>query len=435
MGDRDDKTTEALGTLSEAPSASYRLVVCAGPDKGASIVLDARTPSRVLVGQSRACELVLHDPKVSRRHAAFDLVADGVSVIDLDSMNGTRVNGVRITEATLEGGEVVQLGQTALRLDVAAERMPVPVSLNAGFGRLVGASMAMRRLYPLCERIALGNGPVIIEGETGTGKELLAEALHEIGPRKAKPFVVFDCTGTPREAAVPLLFGDGLPEGASFVEQADGGTLLIDEIADLSEEAQARLLRLLDHGEVRIEGRTRIRADVRVLAATRRDLEREVQAARFRDDLYYRLAAVRVELPPLRERHGDIELLAAVFWRRGASGRPVPPDLLTRYEQYRWPGNIRELENAVARRISLGPFVSSVKDGPRDDAGRIHDAIDRILARNLPLAAARAELIDEFERRYVARVLSAHGGNLSRAAMASGVARRYFQILRARHAK
>jgi DNA-binding NtrC family response regulator len=306
------------------------------------------------------------------------------------------------------------------------------MSLNAGFGRLVGASVAMRRLYPLCERIALSDLPVIIEGETGTGKELLAEALHEVGPRRAKPFIVFDCTGAPRESTLALLFGDGMSEGSSLCEQADGGTLLIDEVADLADEAQARLERLLDHGEVRFEGRRPVLANVRLVAATRRDLDKEVQAGRFRDELFFRIAALRVELPPLRERAGDVALLASVFWKRGAGGRPLPPDLLSRYEHYRWPGNVRELEHAVARRVALGPFEPTRRHGTVEE---IPDLVERVLARSLPLAAARDEIVDEFERRYVAKVLDAHGGNVTRAATASGVARRYFQVLRARHAK
>lgn len=431
--ERDEKTTEALGTLAEEPSlGAYKLVVCAGTDAGVSIVLDARTPSRVLVGQSQSCQLRLTDPKVSRRHVAFDLVSGGVTLTDLDSTNGTRVNGVRVSVATLEGGELVQIGQTSLRLDVLASRPPLAMSLNAGFGRLVGASVAMRRLYPLCERIALSDLPVIIEGETGTGKELLAEALHEVGPRRAKPFIVFDCTGTPRESAVALLFGDGMSEGSSLCEQADGGTLFIDEVADLADEAQARLVRLLDHGEVRFEGRRPVLANVRLVAATRRDLDKEVQAGRFRDELFFRIAALRVELPPLRERAGDVALLASIFWKRGAGGRPPPPDLLSRYEHYRWPGNVRELEHAVARRVALGPFEPTRRQGTVEESP---DLVERVLARNLPLAAARDEIVDEFERRYVAKVLDAHGGNVTRAATASGVARRYFQLLRARHAK
>ncbi len=431
----DDPTTAGLDGDASAELASYRIVVQDGADAGMSIVVDASMPTRLLVGHSRACQLVLRDVAVSRRHAAFDLDARGLRVTDLGSRNGTRVDGVRVVEAILEGGERLRIGDTTLNVELVDERPEIPVARSEGFGRVVGASVVMRRLYPLCERVALSELPVVIEGETGTGKELLAEALHEVGPRRAKPFLVFDCAGTPRESAAQALFGDGLPEGAGLFEQADGGTLLVDEVAELGDDAQGRLLRLLDHGEVRLEGGRAVTVDVRVLAATRRDLDKEVQAGRLRDDLFYRLAALRIELPPLREREGDVPLLARLFWKRdrASAGRPLPADLLARYESYAWPGNVRELENAVMRRLALGPFEPASR---RDAAvARDTDLVERVLAKNLSLPSARAEIVDEFERRYLAKVLEEHGGNVSRAAAASGVARRYFQILRARHVK
>lgn len=433
----EDKTTEALNVVEDEAGGlhSYRLVVVEGADAGAGLALDVGSPTRALVGQSSACQLVLTDPLVSRRHAAVDLHGRGVKVVDLASTNGTRVNGVRVIEAMLEPGDRLAIGRTTLRLDRAASpRDAAGFSPSVSFGRMIGASVAMRRLYPLCERLATSDLPVTIEGETGVGKELLAEALHEGGPRKARPFVVFDCAGVRGDAIVPHLFGDGAAEGTSALEQASGGTLLLDEIAELGDDAQARLLRFLDRKEVRRDAGRAVEADVRLLASSRRDLDQAVHAGRFREELFFRIAVSRVELPPLREREGDVELLARAFWKTMSAQRgPFPGGLLDRYEHYKWPGNVRELKNVVARRVALGAFA----DAP-GTAGAIPpsagggDVVDRILAMDLPLVEARARIVTELEARYVARVLDQHGGNVSRAAAASGIARRYFQVLRAR---
>ncbi len=325
---------------------------------------------------------------------------------------------------------------------------------HSGFGRVVGSSKSMRRLYPLCARLAESSVAVVIGGETGTGKEVLAESLHDVGPRSSGPFVVFDCTATPKNLVESALFGHerGAFTGASearrgVFEEAHGGTLLIDEIGDLDFELQAKLLRVLERSEVRrIGGNRWIRADVRIIAATRRNLETEVRAGRFRDDLFYRLAVTRVELPPLRERAGDIALLAKHFWSRMAEpGQSIPESFLEKLCIQRWPGNVRQLQNAVARQVALGD-LAELDDGllhSSADAGAISgaeadgsseptDSIERILAMKLPLTRARQALVADFERRYVERALDEHEGNVARAAASAGIARRYFRLLRAR---
>jgi DNA-binding NtrC family response regulator len=431
----EGKTTEAINVVRDEALdlQTYRLVVVEGSNVGASLQLDIESPNRVLIGQSSACGLVLADRLVSRRHAAVDLHGRGVKVVDLGSTNGTRVNGVRVIEAILEPGDRVAIGGTTLRLDVtAATRDSASFSPGVSFGRVVGASVAMRRLYPLCERLATSTLPATIEGETGVGKELLAEALHEAGPRKSKAFVVFDCAGVRGEGVLPALFGDG--RDTSALEQANGGTLLLDEITELGDDAQTRLIRFLDRKEVRREGGRVVEADVRLLATSRRDVDQAVQAGRFRDELFFRIAVSRIELPPLREREGDVELLARAFWKSMSGQRgPFPAGLLERYEQYRWPGNVRELRNVVARRIALGAFADT---GSAVEVTRVTgDVIDQVLSMDLPLVEARAKVVGEFEARYLAKVLEQHGGNVSRAAAASGIARRYFQLLRARIAE
>jgi DNA-binding NtrC family response regulator len=302
----------------------------------------------------------------------------------------------------------------------------------------------MRKLYPLCERLAVADVPIVIEGETGTGKELLAEALHETSARAQGPFVVFDCTALPPNLIDSALFGHerGAFTGAvdtrtGAFEQAHGGTLLSDEIGELDAALQPKLLRALERSEVQRLGSNRWRKiDVRVIAATRRDLDREVQAGRFREDLFFRLAVARLELPPLRERHGDIGLLTRHFWKKLGGELPVPPAMLARFEDYTWPGNVRELRNAIARRIALGELanegVDEVAPPSRDPVRGGSDLVERVLALELPLPRARQRVVEEFERRYVERVLAKYDGNVTRAAAASGIARRYFYTLRAR---
>jgi DNA-binding NtrC family response regulator len=420
----------------------FALRVLAGPDAGAVFRFDAVTAQRILVGQSPACDVRLRDRQVSRRHAALDATERGLRLTDLGSTNGTFVGDLLIAEAYLRGGETLRMGETLFAVDVTSETMEVPLEKTIRFGRVVGASAAMRRLYPLCARIASSAVPVVIEGETGTGKELLAETLHEDGPRAEGPFVIFDCTAVAPSLLESALFGHerGAFTGAvsarrGVFEQAHGGTLLIDEIGDLDVALQSKLLRAIERGEVQRVGSEKwIKVDVRIIAATRRDLDGAVQAGRFRDDLFFRLAVARIELPPLRERHGDVPLLTRHFWSAlGGDGGP-PEDLLARFEGYAWPGNVRELYNVVARRIALGDFAPPVGApvlGPTDD----HDVVRRVLALDLPLARARQEVIDAFDRLYVERVLAKHGGNVTRAASTSGIGRRYFQMLRAKQGK
>jgi transcriptional regulator with GAF, ATPase, and Fis domain len=338
------------------------------------------------------------------------------------------------------------VGETVLRVNLASPEAARALSPATRFGRLLGESTSMRRLYPSCERLAASDVSIVIEGETGTGKELLAESIHETSARAEGPFVVFDCTAVPGDLALPTLFGaeasGSAPARAGVFEQADGGTLLVDELGELDADVQPKLLRAIERGEIRRVGADRPRrVDVRVLATTRRDLEREVQAGRLRDDLYFRLAVARIELPPLREREGDAALLAAHFWRElSGEGDELPADIRAHCEAYSWPGNVRELENFVARRVALGDlppapprFTGAASSVPLPAPARTDSFVDAILALDLALPEARARVVDQFERRYVERVLAAHGGNVAQAAAASGLARRYFQLLRARH--
>jgi DNA-binding NtrC family response regulator len=422
-----------------------RVIVIEGPDAEREFELDPNLPSRILLGTSEVCELRLTDPTVSRRHAAFQPAGKRFRLTDLDSTNGTFVDGVKIVEVYVRGGETVRCGSTALRLEVDEAVEPPQLSSAIRFGSTLGASVAMRRLYLLCERLAKTRVPIIIEGQTGTGKEILAESLYEVSGSQG-PFVVFDCTTVSPNLVEAELFGHerGAFTGATagrpgVFEEADGGTLLIDEVGDLDLAPQAKLLRAIDRGEVRrIGGQKWIKVDVRVIAATRRDLDKAVAAGRFRDDLFHRLAVARIELPPLRERQGDVPLLARHFAAEmGGPLDEVEAEIDARFSDYNWPGNVRELRNAVARYIALGqdwqPMRSTAppQASPGASPGR-EDWMDTILGAGLPYPVARRRTIDEFERRYVEKILSEHGGNVTHAARASGLGLRYFRLVKSR---
>jgi two-component system, NtrC family, response regulator HydG len=427
----------------------FRLSVVEGVDMGKSFELDGSQPYRVLVGTAGACTVQLTDRTVSRRHVGLDVVGKRVRISDLGSTNGTQVNGISITEAFLDGGELVTVGSTSFRLDRDDAATKVKLSTQTLFGQVVGASTEIRRLYPLCERLAQSSVPVIIEGESGTEKETLAESLHQEGPRAAGPFVVVDCSSVPANLLEAELFGydagafaGSLTARPGVFEQANGGTLLVDEIGDVDLSNQAKLLRAIDRQEIRPVGGSRmVRVNVRLIATTTKDLDREVQAGRFRDDLLQRLAVARIELPPLRRRRGDIPLLVRHFCRElQGDEKSLSKELRRSWEDHSWPDNVRELRNTLARHLALGELANITEQGgpaamqaELDAVEEPGDVFDRALV--LPLGEARQKVVEEFERRYVERMLESHGGNVTRAAESAGVARRYFQILKARVAK
>lgn len=424
---------------------AFELEIVAGPDTGLTFKIDPSDPEqppRLLLGTSPACSLRLSDRTVSRRHAALECDGLQLRLRDLDSTNGTRVEGLDVVEVKLDGGERIEAGASQLVLRAVGVRQAASSATEA-LGRLLGQSEEMQRLFAVSRRLAASHVPLLIEGETGTGKELLAETLHEIGPRSAGPFVVFDCASAGVTLAELALFGQeagirepGSPRVPGVFEEADGGTLLIDEVGELDLTIQAKLLRVLERGELRPIGSARVvKPDVRLLFTTKRDLDREVQAGRFRDDLFFRIAVARVELPPLRRRRGDFELLLRHFWQQlGGAAGDLDARTIRSLSAYDWPGNVRELRSAVAQRLALGDLARLPQPPARADEAPSSggDWLDRLLERELPLPQARREVLDVFLRRYVERALAQHGGNISKAAAASGLARRYFQLLRAR---
>jgi len=408
-------------------------VVIQGPDRGEMVAL---RDEPISVGSSPSCDLVLSDKAVSRKHLVAEPAGQEAVVKDQGSTNGSFVAGSRFKEITVGYGAEIKLGRTVLKYlpeEVAVE--PEPTEASA-FGALLGRDLKMRRLFNLLADVANTDATVLIEGETGTGKELVAEELHNHSNRSGGPFVVFDCGAVPRELIESSLFGHlkGSFTGAvadrkgAFAE-AHGGTIFLDEIGELPLELQPSLLRVLDKKAVRRVGaNTYDKVDVRIVAATNRDLRTHIAAKQFREDLYYRLAVIRVTLPALRERGGDIPFLVEHFVREFAGGRPIAvgPDAMGRLQRHTWPGNVRELRNTLERAcvLSKGDTVNL------DDAFSAETQAPSVGFRtDLPFKEAKGQLVERFEREYIVDLMKRHKLNLSAAAREAQIDRKHLREL------
>ncbi|NTX36828.1 MULTISPECIES: sigma 54-interacting transcriptional regulator [unclassified Myxococcus] len=445
LGDEDGDDalvrTDALPAL-RSPRFRVKLAVLSGPDAGKTYPL---APGRYRVGSEATSDIVLPDRSVSRQHLVLEVREDGVRAVDPGSRNGSFCEGMRFSELEVRPGATLTLGTTELKLVPEGEKTrALPLSSRSSFGGLVGNSRRMREVFTLLERLAQGESDVLIQGETGTGKELCAEAIHTHGMRSKGPFVIADLAGIPPQLLESELFGHvkGAFTGAhgdraGAFERAHGGTLFLDEVGELPLEVQPRLLRVLERRQVKRVGANDYRTfHVRVVAATHQDLEGAVKQGRFRGDLFHRLAVLRVVLPPLRERPDDIPLLIDTVLAR--LGKPpsalsdVTRALLT---QYPWPGNVRELRNVVDRVVSLGeealpdiPDVPAPVPPPEDDSESTQS-----LALDLPFKEAKERLIEGFERDYLRNLVERCEGNVSRAAREAGIDRVYLRKLLRKH--
>ena len=408
------------------------------------------------IGSAASNDLVVDDPTISRFHCSIQREGGAWRIVDTGSTNGTRVDGVRILSAELESQAVLTIGDSRLRVRPdRGESATLPVV--TAFGSLVGTSAAMQRLFATLERVAASDIDALIHGESGTGKELVATEIVQRSARAQGPLVVVDCGSISPALVESELFGhvrgaftgaDRDREGA--FEAADGGTVFLDEIGELPLELQPKLLRALEQREVRRVGTSRARrVDVRVIAATHRELEREVNRGRFRDDLFYRLAKVSVRVPPLRDRLEDLPLLVdsflAAFGRRDG-GRLFSPEVIEQMKQHDWPGNVRELRNYVERSIVLDdappPSMRTMRSGtipvfklngderpsepmPRAAPPSPPPEIDR----SIPFRLAKERAIEKFERAYIGPLLEECEGNMSKAARTARMDRMYLHQL------
>jgi DNA-binding NtrC family response regulator len=416
-----------------------RVTVVNGPDKGSSF---EGAQDEIRIGNGESNDLTLRDPSTSRRHLTLRLSPEGIRVIDSGSTNGTFLNDLRIHDIVLSGeAHELSVGSTRIRIEALTDSIEREVSSGVRFGRMVGASVAMREVFAVLERIAASDVSVLVEGETGTGKELVADAVHRQGPRAGGPFVVIDCGAISKEALEGELFGSTDPQrtrvGAFMA--AEGGTLFLDEITELPQELQARLLRVLETREVRSVGSEHaVKTDVRIVAASAHNLPREVKEGRFRQDLYYRLAAVVVKLPPLRARLDDVPVLVDTMLddinRRRVTQNLAPYPGLDRramelLAHYDFPGNVRELRNLVERFAVLGPDPAALSRG----TNAAERAVGHEIRTDLPFHDSKEIWTEIFEKTYLTRLLDAHKGNVSAAARTSGIDRRHLQRLMVKH--
>ncbi len=388
----------------------------------------------VLVGRDERASMVLSDKEVSSLHAELTATEQGVRVRDLGSRNGTWVDDTRLVEGFLTQPCSLWLGGVELHFE---PRKPSRLELPAdeSFGDLHGSSPAMRKLFGQLRRIAKTDVSVLVLGETGTGKELVAQALHKASPRAKAPFVVVDCGAIPPTLAESTLFGHerGAFTGAvqsrtsPFVE-ANGGTLFLDELGELPIDVQPKLLRVLAERRVKTVGGNQYRdIDVRVLAATRRDLRRSVNDGSFRSDLFFRIAQLTVEICPLRERLGDIPGLVKHMFREAEQARAfrrVPALGLEKLMRHDWPGNVRELRSAVTVALAMaedsGPIDPSMYVGHLGSSVR---ASVRPNAEQPRFRDAKSEILARFEKDYFAELSTLTDGNVSEMARLSGLER------------
>jgi len=425
-------STQVLGH-NERRIARFRVRVCEGPAVNEECVSKG---TELTIGKAEGNDLVLPDPTVSRHHCVVRVTADGIEIEDLGSTNGTTLGGHRIKAAYLTAGCRIGVGESALLFEPLDQDVVEPLSEDNQFGSLIGSGEEMRRLFAIALRVAKTNTTVLLEGETGTGKTLLAEAIHDASPRADAPFVVVDCGAIPPTLIESELFGHekGAFTGATaakagLFESAEGGTVFLDEIGELPIELQPKLLRVLDTREIRRVGsHATLPVDVRVIAATNRDLRREINRGGFRSDLWYRLSTVRLELPPLRQRRADIPLLTGKFYAEvmGADA-PVPDGFVESLPRSNWPGNVRELRAAVERAVLFG-HQATWDDRDADTAEGIS-----YFDPSTSFRAAKALANDRWERNYLRELMEREGGNISRAARAARMDRSHLRTLLRRH--
>jgi transcriptional regulator with GAF, ATPase, and Fis domain len=438
---REDVTLSGTAATRIVSYPKIEVVVVEGPSAGKRLE-SAGKPVRI--GTAHDNTLVLEDSTVSRHHCEILSTADGLDVRDLSSTNGTFFGAARIRESTFNGAFHLRLGATVVSVVMLPELVGREQSVSGRFGDMLGESDCMRELFCDLARIASSTVTVLIEGETGTGKELVADSIHRASPRAHEPYVVFDCSAVAPTLAESELFGHergaftgAVGARAGVFEQANGGTIFLDELGELPKDLQPKLLRVIEKREVRRLGSNKtIPVDVRLIAATNRNLMVEVEKGNFREDVYFRVAATHVHVPPLRDRLDDLPLLVNHFLSRATPPRTFdefPEQLWEMFRAYRWPGNVRELQNAV-QRLLLTPdrALGSVRR-QAVALGATDTPPPSAPLKLEPLRVARREASDEFERSYLERLRSMTDGNIRRCASVAEVSRQMIQKLMRKH--
>jgi DNA-binding NtrC family response regulator len=390
--------------------------VLEAPAKPGELVLAKGT---IRIGSGEGNDILIPDRTVSRKHAELTLTPEGVELRDLGSRNGTFYFGNRVGTIVLAFGARIQLGAVTIAIEPDTEGLLDGLAYARNEYRgVLGASPRMRKLFALLQRLESSTATVLIEGESGVGKEVVAHAIHDGSPHAGGKFVALNCGAIPRELVGSELFGHkkGAFTGAvdarkGAFELADRGTLFLDEIGELPLDVQPALLRALELGEIRpVGGEEPRNVKARVIAATNRDLATEVSAGRFRQDLFYRLAVLRIQVPPLRGRPEDIDLLAQHFARE--ANTKLSPQLMEQLRARAWPGNARELRNAIQAYGAMGALPEPTPAERLDLESMIRAQIDP----TLPYGGQKEAFVEQFSRAYIVALLQYTGGNQAAAA-------------------
>jgi len=421
------------------------VIVLSGSQRGQRV----RLAERLRVGKAPDNDLTLNDDTVSRYHCELERRAQGVLVRDLDSTNHTKVGRTAVREAVVESGATISVGAVELGLRVEPRQAYVLPSESTQFGDTIGHSIAMRTIFGVLERIAPTDAAVLLEGETGTGKDVIARSIHQTSPRKDRPFVVVDCGAVSYNLIESELFGHerGAFTGAVATRQgafelAARGTVFLDEVGDLPLDVQPKLLRVLEASEFRrVGGNRTMKAEARVVAATKRDLKAEVERGKFREDLYFRLAVVPISVPPLRIRREDVPPLVERFLDLAKKRDPAAASItlsaatLSALTAHDWPGNVRELRNVLDRAIYIatagGESEVRLVDLPVTASAGTASAAS--FEPDKSYREVREAFEAEFERRYVSWLLDRHGDNISAAARTAKMDRKHLYDLARRH--
>ncbi len=421
-----------------------KLLVISGPLQGREFFVNRDV---FTIGSGAHNDLMIDDSTVSKCHCEIIVDESGYQIKDLRSTNGTQVQGVRVESAHLAPGSEIKIGKVRIVFCPLQDSSDIPLSRNEAFGRMLGRSVPMRRIFYLAETYSPTDATIMITGETGTGKEILAEEIHNHSSRSDKQFIVIDCAAISKELIESELFGhvkgsftSANADRQGAFELADGGTVFLDEIGDLSPDLQPKLLRVLEKREIRRVGCNKVRKiNVRIISATNRNLAREVNENRFREDLFYRLSVVHLELPSLRHRRDDVPLLVKRFLTDLHGDGAVEQiadfdrtmDILKRHE---WPGNVRELRNLIElafyserRPVDLSGFLSlgQLRAGFSSVASEPEISFET----DKPFKDAKNDLIEDFERSYLKDLLDRNKENISRSAREAGIERAYLQRL------
>ncbi len=423
------------------------LVVVSGKARGSRV----RVAERLKIGKAPDNDLVLPDDTVSRHHCELERHTDGLTVRDLDSTNYTRVAGTKIREATITPGATLSVGGVDLILRTEPNRALILPSEQEAFGDALGPSLVMRTLFGLLEHIAPTDAPVLLEGETGTGKDVLARAIHQESERGEEPFVIVDCGAVSYNLLESELFGHerGAFTGAvssrvGAFEAARRGTVFLDEVGELPLDVQPKLLRVLESGEFRRVGGNRVlQAHARIVAATKRNLREEVERGKFREDLYFRLAVVPITVPPLRMRREEVPALVTHFLAAAAKRDPraasvkLGRETLAALTAHDWPGNVRELRNVLDRAIYVATASGQSELGLVDlPVSAASSGAGGAFWEFLPEKSYRetkADFENEFERSYLTWLLERHDGNVSKAAREAKMDRKHLSDLARKH--